>query len=39
VFTDGFLVAVLVQISDEHEETTGMWFWIKQRLACTAGRA
>lgn len=26
VFTDGFLVAVLVQLSDEHEDTTGMWF-------------
>ncbi|HEV2564190.1 MAG TPA: hypothetical protein VGU19_03795 [Microvirga sp.] len=26
VFSDGFLVAVLVQLSDEHEETTGMWF-------------
>ncbi|CAO4137882.1 hypothetical protein [Methylorubrum extorquens] len=26
VFSDGFLVAVLVQPSDEHEETTGMWF-------------
>jgi hypothetical protein len=26
VFTDGFLVAVLVQLSDEHEDTNGMWF-------------
>jgi hypothetical protein len=26
VFSDGFLVAVLVQLSDEHEEATGMWF-------------
>ncbi|CAO4145405.1 hypothetical protein [Methylorubrum extorquens] len=26
VFSDGFLVAVLVQLSDDHGEATGMWF-------------
>ena len=26
VFSDGFLVAVLVQLSDEHEEEAGHWF-------------
>ncbi|GJE53308.1 hypothetical protein GOFOIKOB_6387 [Methylobacterium tardum] len=26
VFDDGFLVAVLVQLSDDHDETAGMWF-------------
>lgn len=26
VFADGFLVAVLVRLSDEHEEEAGMWF-------------
>jgi hypothetical protein len=26
VFSDGFLVAVLVRLSDDHEERTGMWF-------------
>jgi hypothetical protein len=26
VFSDGFLVAVLVRLSDQHEEEAGMWF-------------
>jgi hypothetical protein len=26
VFVDGFLVAVLVQLSDEHEGEAGRWF-------------
>ena len=26
VFADGFLVAVLVQLSDEHGNEAGMWF-------------
>lgn len=26
VFADGFLVAVLVQLSDEHEDAAGRWF-------------
>lgn len=26
VFASGFLVAVLVRLSDDHEEDTGMWF-------------
>ena len=26
VFSDGFLVAVLVQLSDEHADTAGRWF-------------
>jgi hypothetical protein len=26
VFQDGFLVAVLVHLSDEHEDWAGMWF-------------
>jgi hypothetical protein len=26
VFADGFLVAVLVQLSDVHEDADGMWF-------------
>ena len=26
VFADGFLVAVLVQLSDDHEDAAGMWF-------------
>ena len=26
VFADGFLVAVLVQLSDDHDEAAGMWF-------------
>ncbi|MBB2964724.1 hypothetical protein [Methylobacterium sp. R2-1] len=26
VFSDGFLVAVLVRLSDDHGEATGMWF-------------
>jgi len=26
VFTDGFLVAVLVRLSDQHEEASGQWF-------------
>ena len=26
VFHEGFLVAVLVQLSDEHEDAAGMWF-------------
>jgi hypothetical protein len=26
VFADGYLVAVLVQLSDDHEGQTGMWF-------------
>ena len=26
VFADGFLVAVLVQLSDEHGDEAGMWF-------------
>lgn len=26
VFADGFLVAVLVQLSDEHEDEAGHWF-------------
>ena len=26
VFADGFLVAVLVRLSDAHEEEAGMWF-------------
>ncbi|MDR7037798.1 hypothetical protein J2X36_002549 [Methylobacterium sp. BE186] len=26
VFVDGFLVAVLVRLSDEHEEEAGLWF-------------
>lgn len=26
VFADGYLVAVLVQLSDEHGEEAGMWF-------------
>jgi hypothetical protein len=26
VFADGFLVAVLVQLSDQHEDDAGLWF-------------
>lgn len=26
VFADDFLVAVLVQLSDNHEDSAGMWF-------------
>lgn len=26
VFADGYLVAVLVRLSDAHEEVAGMWF-------------
>lgn len=26
VFADDFLVAVLVQLSEDHEEAVGMWF-------------
>lgn len=26
VFADGFLVAVLVRLSDEHEDEAGRWF-------------
>ena len=26
VFANGFLVAVLVQLSDDHEDEAGMWF-------------
>ena len=26
VFANGYLVAVLVQLSDEHEDEAGMWF-------------
>ncbi|MBX9933930.1 MAG: hypothetical protein K2Y56_20810 [Methylobacterium sp.] len=26
VFADGYLVAVLVQLSDEHDDEAGMWF-------------
>ena len=26
VFADDFLVAVLVQLSDDHEDAAGMWF-------------
>jgi hypothetical protein len=26
VFADGFLVAVLVHLSNQHEEEAGMWF-------------
>ena len=26
VFSDGFLVAVLVQLSDDHEDAAGSWF-------------
>ncbi|MBA9069900.1 hypothetical protein FHR71_003661 [Methylobacterium sp. RAS18] len=26
VFSDGFLIAVLVQLSDDHEDRSGMWF-------------
>ena len=26
VFHDGFLVAVLVQLSDDHEDAAGSWF-------------
>jgi hypothetical protein len=26
VFDDGFLVAVLVQLSDQHEDEAGSWF-------------
>jgi hypothetical protein len=26
VFSEGFLVAVLVQLSDDHEDRSGMWF-------------
>lgn len=26
VFADGFLVAVLVHLSDDHEDVAGMWF-------------
>jgi hypothetical protein len=26
VFSDGFLVAVLVRLSDQHEDEAGMWF-------------
>lgn len=26
VFSDGFLVAVLVRLSEQHEEEAGMWF-------------
>ncbi|MBB2965235.1 hypothetical protein [Methylobacterium sp. R2-1] len=26
VFSDGFLVVVLVRLSDDHGEATGMWF-------------
>lgn len=26
VFSDGLLVAVLVHLSDQHEEEAGMWF-------------
>lgn len=26
VFSEGFLVAVLVRLSDDHEDRAGMWF-------------
>ena len=26
VFADGFLVAVLVRLSDDHDDLAGMWF-------------
>lgn len=26
VFADGFLVAVLVQLSNDHDDAAGMWF-------------
>lgn len=26
VFSDGFLVAVLVHLSDDHEDAVGMWY-------------
>ncbi|KQQ18783.1 hypothetical protein ASF56_22140 [Methylobacterium sp. Leaf122] len=26
VFSDGFLVAVLVRLSDDHDDRSGMWF-------------
>lgn len=26
VFSEGFLVAVLVRLSDDHEDRSGMWF-------------
>ena len=26
LFADGFLVAVLVHLSDDHEDAAGMWF-------------